>query len=258
MRGNQDEARCDMAERFFVEQPITGSAVVLTGGEAHHAAHVLRAAPGDEVVVFDGSGAEYLTRVTRVERRAVELSVVERRVPCRELPLRVTIGAALPKGERQRWLVEKLVELGVAEFVPLLTSRGVAQPTAAALDRLRKGVVEASKQCGRNHLMAIASATRLAAFLRRADPAALRVLAHPNAAPWACPTDLASSRRACCFAVGPEGGFTESELEDARAQRWLCCGLGPRILRVETAAVTWAALVAALCAAHARDGGTAT
>jgi 16S rRNA (uracil1498-N3)-methyltransferase len=238
-----------MAERFYVEQPITGRTIVLVGGEAHHLAHVLRAKPGDHVVVFDGYGAEVAAQVAEIKRQTVELTVVERRDADRELPVRLTLGVALPKGERQRWLTEKLVELGAAELVPLVTQRSVAQPTPAVLERLRRCVVEASKQCGRNRLMTISPPRPWDEFLLRADTTALRCLAHPGSPPLALLSSTTPVRPHAILAVGPEGGFTEFEIDLARSAGWQCGSLGSRILRVETAAVALASLIALPAAA---------
>src|SRR5690606_36501653 len=146
-----------MSQRFFVSTPITQDTILLGGDEGHHLARVMRAKPGDRIVLFDGGGAEYVACVLSVGRDAVELQVLQRREANRESRRFVVLGVALPKGDRQRFLVEKAVELGVARLVPLETRRGVAQPTASALARLERAVVEASKQCGRNRLMDIAT-----------------------------------------------------------------------------------------------------
>src|SRR5687768_11687842 len=142
-----------MSERFYSSQRITGDRATLDGPEAHHLLHVMRARVGDKVTLFDDSGAEFEATVESLGRSDAAVRILERREVDRDLPARLVVGVALPKGDRQRWLVEKLTELGVTELVPLATERGVAQPTASALDRLRRGVVEAAKQCGRNRLM---------------------------------------------------------------------------------------------------------
>jgi 16S rRNA (uracil1498-N3)-methyltransferase len=203
--------------------------------------HVYRAKPGMEVILFDGRGSQYPARVVAVERKCVQLEVMEQQQRDCESPRRVTLGVGLPKGDRQHWLVEKSVELGVAELVPLVTARSVAVPGAAAMARLRRTVVEASKQCGRNILMDLATPQTLGDYLREASPDACRVLVHPAAdtettaiADW----PLRREGREFCLAVGPEGGFTEQEIALAYDNGWRVAGLGPRILRVETAALT--------------------
>ncbi len=229
-----------MSHRFFVVSPILGPSVSLTGAEAHHVTQVMRGKVGDSLVLFDGSGAEFTGRIARLSRHAVELEALSRQEVNRELPRKLTLGVALPKGERQRWLIEKAVELGVFRVVPLQTARGVAQPLEHVLDRLRRTVVEASKQCGRNRLMEIASPQTLGEFLAAAPHAALRLLADPD--PSAVPVGGLSVPDTCLTilaAVGPEGGFTDQELQAAAG--WQRINLGPRVLRIETAAIAVAA-----------------
>lgn len=245
-----------MADRFFLESPPVDGRVTLVGDEAHHLAHVMRAKSGDQVMFFDGTGFEYEARVECVGRAAVELTVLARNEVDRELPLDFTLAVALPKGDRQRWLVEKVVELGVRRLLPLETTRGVAQPVEKALARLRRAVIEASKQCGRNRLMEIAEPRRFADFVTNAGGAGPRALADPSgdAGLGTVVEQLraASGPASLLVAVGPEGGWTTDELAAARKHGWLVVNLGPRILRVETAAICLAAVVG-----QARDDGSA-
>ena len=97
-----------MANRYFVTPPIDTDIVILAGTEAHHMIHVMRANPGAEVLLFDGSGAEFLAKVSRIDRSQVELKVLSRAETDRESPVDVTLGVSLPKGDRQKWLVEKV------------------------------------------------------------------------------------------------------------------------------------------------------
>ena len=145
-----------MARRCYSETPIDGDQATLDGSEAHHLLHVLRAAPGMSVTLFDGSGCEFDAEVTACKRSTVELAITERREVDRELPQPLVLGVALPKGDRQRWIIEKSVELGVTRLVPLITERSEKQGG----DKLGRYVIEASKQCGRNRLMEIAEPVR--------------------------------------------------------------------------------------------------
>ncbi len=230
-----------MSQRFYVDTPIRGDVAELHATEAQHATKVMRCRVGDEVILFDNSGAEFPAQITRVERSIVHLHVVERRAIDRELSCALTIGVALPKGDRQRWLIEKSVELGVATVVPLLTERGVAQPGSKALDRLRRTVVEASKQCGRNRLMQIADPMSMADFCDSKPGASHKFLATPAGHAWGQTLTGATEIAVC---IGPEGGFTTDEEQLAVAQLWQPIGLGRRILRIETAAVAVASAVA--------------
>lgn len=230
-----------MADRYFVESPITGQRAIVTDSEAHHLLHVMRAKPGMEVVLFDGAGAEFQARVEKLSRSSVELTIMSRHEVDRELPGTMTLGVALPKGDRQKWLVEKVVELGAQRLVPLVTTRGVAQPVTQALARLKRAVIEASKQCGRNRLMEIVEPMAWETFVQTSDPSASRLIAHPEAGARLETLPISGN---VSLAVGPEGGFTDDEVAVARQAGWQAVDLGTRILRVETAAVMLASWVA--------------
>ena len=233
-----------MTHRFFVDQQIQTDSVTLAGAEAHHLLHVMRGQVGDEVTVFDGSGCEFSARVETLSRSTVVLTVLQGQTVDRELPLTLTLGVALPKGERQKWLIEKAVEVGVTTVIPLKTTRSVAQPTGKVLDRLRRHVIEASKQCGRNRLMAIADPCDFAGWLCEKTADAAFIL-HPGGPSLASRCLAIRNPEAAWMSVGPEGGFTDAEITAAAAAGWDVVGLGKRILRIETAAITAAVLISA-------------
>ena len=183
-----------MGYRFFVETPIISDRAVLVGPEAHHLQHVMRAAVGDEIVLFDGSGREYAARMDRFKRAAVELAITATHVVDRESGRIVVAGVALPKGDRQRWLIEKLVELGVSHVIPLQTEHSVVHPEERSLSKLQRFVIEASKQCGRNRLMEVGPLTRFHDFLSAAPDTAHALGGRPH---------RGSSRRG--HAPGPHG-----------------------------------------------------
>ncbi len=236
-----------MSNRYFVDEPLALGPVRLAGAEAHHLIHVMRAAPGAAVVLFDGSGAEFTAVVQCVRRGEVELLASSREAINRELHFDLTLGVALPKGDRQRWLIEKAVELGITRMAPLQTERSVAQPVEQALARLRRTVVEASKQCGRNRLMQIEEPQSWAEFARCRLDGRTGLLAHPQRLQaQASPNFGDPLADDVLLAVGPEGGFTEDEAALAVAAGWRAVDLGPRILRIETAALSLAAMVVAV------------
>ncbi|WP_428307499.1 16S rRNA (uracil(1498)-N(3))-methyltransferase [Lacipirellula sp.] len=231
-----------MARRCYSETPIAGDQATLDGSEAHHLLHVLRATPGMAVTLFDGSGHEFDAEVTACKRSTVELAILESRLVDRELPQPLVLGVALPKGDRQRWIVEKSVELGVTRIVPLITERSEKQGG----DKLGRYVIEASKQCGRNRLMEIAEPMRWNDWLAAEAPAMGGVSDAEALAPrrWvAHPTGVRptaaefAQQRSTLLAIGPEGGLSDGEVEAAVAAGWEAVGLGKRILRIETAAL---------------------
>jgi 16S rRNA (uracil1498-N3)-methyltransferase len=210
----------------------------------------MRGSAGDQIVVFNGQGGEYLARVDQVRRAEILLTLLERREIDRQPRLRVTLGAALPKGDRQRWLIEKAVELGAERFIPLQTRRSVGHGAEEAAQKLRRAAIEAAKQCGGNRLLAIKPRVDWSAWLAAAPQHAARWIAHPGSASRAASEFLHDCARAeeAWLAIGPEGGFTDEEVEAGVAQGWKLVSLGPRLLRVETAAL--ALLATALLAPH--------
>jgi 16S rRNA (uracil1498-N3)-methyltransferase len=207
----------------------------------------MRAAHGLRAVLFDGSGAEFPAMVERVGRNAAELTILAREEVDRELPFELTLGVAIPKGDRQKWLVEKVVELGVTRLAPLRTERGVAQPVEQAIARLRRTVIEASKQCGRNRLMAIDEPRSWLDYLELSPATPCRWLAQPKGFHKGIPLPTSDALpEPCWLAVGSEGGFSPGEVSLAVAAGWHTVDLGPRILRVETAALALTSLVTGL------------
>jgi 16S rRNA (uracil1498-N3)-methyltransferase len=233
--GKEQSDAAAMADRYFVPRPLAAGPVLLDGAEARHLAVVCRVRAGDAVTLFNGDGREYPARVVAVSKRAVDLDVEGVAEPARETPFRLEAAAPLPKGDRAQFLLEKLTELGVTAFTPLRTARSGLRPGDAKMEKLQRYVIEASKQCGRNVLLHVGPLTEWEAFVSGTDLPGRKLLAHPGGGRAAAGGDVV-------FAVGPEGGFTDAEVERGRAAGWEVVGLGPRVLRVETAALALAVL----------------
>lgn len=234
-----------MRRRAFKADDLSSERVTLRGDEAHHALHVLRLSVGDEITLFDGRGLRATARITNVTGESLVAEVLHRAA---EKSNRVIIIAtAIPKGERADWLVEKCAELGVSELIPLLCERGQVSPGAGKLARWRRKADEAAKQSGQSRSMSIREPMPLLAALEACAggglawygaPGATRTLAHVMGEMVA--RDAASS--SASIWIGPEGGFSPSEvalLERSGAQG---VSLGGTILRVETAAIAAAAV----------------
>jgi 16S rRNA (uracil1498-N3)-methyltransferase len=192
-------------------------------------------------VVFDGSGTSWRARVASIGRDDVMLDMGEAVTASRLTRVPLTLAVALPKGERQKWLVEKLTELGVERLVPLATTRGVAEATPAAVERLSRGVIEACKQCGRDGLMQIGGPKGVAEVVGDAGSGAVLLVADRDGAPL---QEIATAGNLVVALVGPEGGFTAEELATVEAAGGRRVSLGPHVLRVETAAIALAARLA--------------
>jgi 16S rRNA (uracil1498-N3)-methyltransferase len=232
-----------MADRFFTPSPLAPGEYVLTGPEAHHLIAVRRFAAGDRVTLFNGNGREYIAEVAAAGKRSVVLNILQEVEADRELGFELVIASALPKGDRADFLIEKLTELGVTRFVPLVTARSVVVPKG--VEKYRRAVVEASKQCGRNVLMAVDSPSSWTEFVQSRSLPEVKLLPHTKGG---SPPIVAGGdqRSGVTVAIGPEGGLTAEEVAHAVAEGWQPVSLGPRVLRVETAALAVAALFATL------------
>ena len=242
--------------RFFSELPLRTGEVELRGGEAHHLIHVRRLQPGDDVELFDGAGNAANARVTSISGELVVLNVlriVNR--PSGHVPILVAV--AFPKGERQKWLIEKCVELGVTTLVPLRTARGVALPSGAAVDRWRRQVIAACKQSGRSQFLEIQEPRAVEDFFESVGNERVRLLADLRGALWPSLHEIAaancsrpeskgienaySTPTAFACAIGPEGGWSDQELAKGISAGWRLTRLGDLTLRVETAAIAFVA-----------------
>ncbi|WP_405231623.1 16S rRNA (uracil(1498)-N(3))-methyltransferase [Lentisalinibacter salinarum] len=225
--------------RLHYPEPLTsGDEVTVGEDDARYLTRVLRLPVGAPLVLFDGRGGEYDATMVTAGRRVVTVAVGEHRAVERESPLAVTVAQGISRGERMDHVVQKTTELGAAAIVPLLCERGVVRlddkRAAARLEHWQRVAVSACRQCGRNRLPQIAPITALEDWLA-APPTGLRLVLTPDAADGL--TALARPTTPVTLLVGPEGGLTDRETQAAEAAGFRPVGLGPRILRTETAAV---------------------
>jgi 16S rRNA (uracil1498-N3)-methyltransferase len=207
---------------------------------------------GECVELFDGRGSSHRAEVAALGRDRVELVVVETKFTNRPRSGTLTLASAVPKGDRFDWLVEKATELGVDRLIPLVTERSTVDPRSAKLDRLRRVVIESSKQCRRDWLMHLEPPTPWAAVVQR-ESQALRLIAHPGS-PGLAASGLDLSGRSIVLAIGPEGGFTDDEIEAAQLKGWQIIGLGATVLRIETAGLAGCSTLLALVEAKSAVG----
>jgi 16S rRNA (uracil1498-N3)-methyltransferase len=227
---------------LFVETPLgPGVPVELDAAQANYLGNVMRLKQGDQLLIFDGMSGEWLAEVAEAGKKRMTLSVAEPTRPQERVPDLWLAFAPVKKG-RVDWLVEKAVELGVARLLPVVTQRTIVDKLN--LDRMRAHIVEAAEQCGRTSLADIDEPVRLAALLERRDPQRTLYFADETGGE---PASTAFQPGPALILTGPEGGFTADEAEMIRAAaNAKAIGLGPRILRAETAAL---AAVAAWMAA---------
>ena len=228
---------------YLAQAPFGSGTLEVEGDEARHALRVMRMRVGDVCEVFDGAGnAARAELVATAGNSHMTLKVAELLPPMPPVA-GITLALAIPKGSNMDLIVQKAVELGVSRIIPLVTERTIVRikPSEAAdkTDKWRRTVLEACKQCGVNKLPVVEEPQSYKIFLQRQDLPALRVQCAivPHALPIR--TVLEKGRTVgssdCVLLIGPEGDFSPTEYAEGEAAGFIPTGLGPIILRVETA-----------------------
>jgi 16S rRNA (uracil1498-N3)-methyltransferase len=235
--------------RFFVStSDIEGDRVQLSREQAHQVHQVLRLKPGDTVVVLDGQGMEYQVRLTAVGKAEAAGQVMAGRKATGEPRAELTLFQSLLVREKFEWVLQKGTELGVAEFVPVLTSRGLVRTKEiyeGKLDRWSRIVTEAAEQSHRGRVPKIEPIIPFADIFSRFVGFDRFLIAAPSQAATLHEVLQGIGRQdpSIALLIGPEGGFTDEEVALASGKGAIPVGLGPRILRTETAAVVASALI---------------
>ena len=229
---------------FFIEKPEPeGSILSITGPDARHIKTVLRMKPGEEIGLFDGKGFEYEAKIIELSHGKVQVSLVRRFASTAESPLKIIAAQAFLKEKKMDGLVRQLSELGIVKWIPFIAERSVPRPDKkqllARMKRWGKIAKEALKQCRRGRIMEIGETVSFEEMLNQGQFCDLKFAfwedelqpVHANLLGSGGPINTV-------FAViGPEGGFTQKEIEKAGDRGFITVGLGPRILRAETATV---------------------
>ncbi|HEX5092298.1 MAG TPA: 16S rRNA (uracil(1498)-N(3))-methyltransferase [Burkholderiales bacterium] len=238
------------AARFFADLPLrAGSTVRLPEDAAHHAVHVLRLRPGDEVTLFHGRGGEYAGRIAAIDRLRVSVDVLSHHPIERESPVALILVQGVSAGEKMDFTVQKATELGVAAIQPVVCERSTGRLAGerAELKRThwRRVAVSACEQCGRNRVPEVRAVLTLAEYCRAPQAEGGRLLLSPRSE---LKLGAAAGRAGgpVTLAAGPEAGFSDAEEAALVQARFTPVRLGPRVLRTETAAIAALAALQAL------------
>ncbi len=225
--------------RFHVDVPlVVGEACLLTHEATRHALRGLRLRQGEMLTLFNGEGGEYQAQLVRAREPQAEVQVVRFEDRDAELPWPITVAQGLSSGDRMDWTIEKSVELGAASIVPLAVSRSVVRLADDRAESRRKHwqaiAVSASEQCGRNRVASVEPVLPLVDWLASLPEATARIILAQGGAPLGLFRAPLAGRRVVLL-IGPEGGFSDDEMQAADTAGFRALSLGPRTLRTETA-----------------------
>jgi 16S rRNA (uracil1498-N3)-methyltransferase len=232
-------------QRYFLRpDQFQGQIVTIEGDDAHHLQRVMRAELGDEVICSNGADREALVRLTSLDKGTVTGQAVQELMMAAEPAAQVWIAQSLPKGDKMEIVIQKGTEIGAARFLPFLSERTVVQydakKEAKRTERWQKIAKEAAEQAHRNRVPDIDAVLTWKQLLKQAEQVDAAWICYEKEdgkqLRTAIQDALADEKKTTfLFAVGPEGGFTEQEIQQAEAAGFISVSLGKRILRTETA-----------------------
>jgi len=220
--------------RLFIKQGICKGKVRITGDEARHA-KVLRLKKGDKVEVFDKQRITGLGTIEKVDKNSVEISILSTS-KVRKTGILRALACSAPKNKRFDMLVQKSTELGIDKFIPIITKRSVVKPRETKIERLKKIAVEAAKQSKRKTIPEISSAISVEEIIQNSSEYDAKLIASIKGKRIKEVLKSVKPKKIICL-IGPEGGFTDEEINLALENGFKAVNLGDNILRVETAGI---------------------
>ena len=236
---------------FFIEpDALKKPKVSIEGPEMRHIKNVLRLKSGDTIRLFDGQGSEYEAAIQRVLSNRIEIDITQQFPASKESPVQITVAQALLKEKKMDRLLRHLCEIGITHWMPFISQRSVPRPGAnrlpARVKRWEKILKESCKQCQRARLPEIIKMMSFEEVLQYAPSCDLTIIFYEKESATLhsrMPTIQQSEPKKILLILGPEGGFSDQEIEEARAAGFVVAGLGPRILRAETATIAACTLI---------------
>ena len=229
--------------RIFVDQKLrAGTVVVLADEAAHHISRVLRLRLGNPLILFDGRGGEYDAEISKVNKRNIEVHINQYQEVDNEPQLHITLAQGISRGQKMDFILQKAVELGVDRIIPVMTEYGNVRLDEERQQKKIKHwngvIISACEQCGRNKIPEIVAPLSFDECLgidAGTDRGMTKIVLHPGTGGRL--SKLAKAEGGIMLLVGPEGGFSDDEIEKACAADYQIINIGPRILRTETAAL---------------------
>lgn len=226
--------------RIFVNDSLQQNGIhMLNATQTHYLKNVLRKKIADEIRIFNGKDGEWLANINTIQKNSSSIKISKLLHPQPPQKSGLILCFAPIKNHQFQYLIQKATELGISAFQPIQTQRTIINKINA--ERINANIIEASEQCERLDIPQLQPMTKLSKFLQQISPENFLLFADESTSEQSlkhCPADIFAQNSAYLL-IGPEGGFTEEERELIRTHRkTFCFGLGPRILRAETAAIS--------------------
>lgn len=231
-------------QRYFVKECV-GEQFIITGEDHHHITRVMRLKDNDQILCTTLDGRSAVCSIAEITGENVIANVVKWVEGTSELPIKVTIASGLPKGDKLEWVIQKGTELGADKFIPFTAARSVVKwdekKSAKKVERWQKIAKEAAEQSHRSHIPVVEHPNSLKLLLEASIKFDYKLIAYEEDAKQGEVSILANvlekmqEGQSLIIVFGPEGGLTEEEVSLLRENGFMSCGLGPRILRTETA-----------------------
>jgi len=231
-----------MPKYFFAPEDKQGNEIFLQGETAHHLLHVLRHKIGDKIILCDGANTDYTTSITQISKKPTITCLIEETRTCQTEPaVQITLFQGLPKGDKLELIIQKCVELGVTEVIPVLTSRSITKiKDAKKTERYQRIAESAAGQSMRGIIPTVHPTITFAEAVKQIN--GLTVVAYENEKTQTLKQTITPSPNINIW-IGPEGGFSQEEIDTLIKQGAAPVTLGARILRTETAAIATVAQV---------------
>jgi 16S rRNA (uracil1498-N3)-methyltransferase len=232
-------------KRFFIaHSEIIKATPLIEGQDAHHISKVFRLKPADHIILIDGTGMEYEAEITHLSKNSVNVSIVRKYSPDTESPIQLIVGQGYLKDKKMDMLIRHLTELGITRWIPVSSEFSVPKPDMnkinSKFERWEIIAKEAVKQCRRTRIPDILSPMTFQRAVEENFGADLKIIFYENATTSLPETIQTLDQKPSNIFVllGPEGGFSNKEVELAKTNGFIVASLGPRILRAETASLS--------------------
>ncbi|MBT2698007.1 16S rRNA (uracil(1498)-N(3))-methyltransferase [Bacillus sp. ISL-40] len=232
-------------QRYFVKQRANGDRFLIDEEDRHHIVKVMRMQLGDQIICVDPEGKQAVCALAEITDTSVVADVVQWKDEVSELPISITIASGLPKGDKLEWIIQKGTELGAHQFLPFSAARSVVKwdekKAAKKIDRWQKIAKEAAEQSHRAFLPEVSSAISFKELLSKSKDFDYKLVAFEEesrsgeTSVFASTLNKMSKGDSLLLVFGPEGGLSDAEVQQLKNNDFAVCGLGPRILRTETA-----------------------